>query len=126
MGGLPGPAAAALRLRGVRTVYAIVETGGRQHRAQVGRVIKTQKLDAAVGSEVVLDRVVAVHDGSKLCVGTPYVAGAAVRGRVIQQGRDPKIRVFKYKPKKHYRRTYGHRQPFTVVEITSIEQGQAA
>lgn len=103
-------------------MYAIVETSGRQHRAQVGRIIKTQKLDAPVGAEIVLDRVVAVHDGSTLRVGTPYLAGTVVRGRVIQQGREPKIRVFKYKPKKHYRRTYGHRQPFTVVEITSIEQ----
>lgn len=103
-------------------MYAIVQTGGRQHRAQVGRIIKTQKLDAPVGDTVVLDRVVAVHDGTTLRVGTPYVTGTIVRGRVIQQGREPKIRVFKYKPKKHYRRTYGHRQPFTVIEITSIEQ----
>jgi len=107
-------------------VYAIVETGGRQHRAEPGRTIKTQKIDAAVGAEVVLDRVLAIHDGEKLQVGTPYIEGARVVGRVIQQGRDPKIRVFKYKPKKHYRRTRGHRQYFTVIEITKIEVPQPA
>lgn len=86
--------------------------------------MKTQKLAAEVGSEVVLDQVLALHDGDKLRVGTPVIEGAAVRGRVIQQGRDPKIRVVKYKRKKGYRRTIGHRQPFTVVEVTGIEPGK--
>lgn len=102
-------------------MYAIVETGGRQHRAEVGRIIKTQKMDVPVGAEVALDKVIAVHDGSALKVGTPHLDGAVVRGRVIQQGRDRKIRVFKYKRKKHYKRTYGHRQAFTVVQVTGIE-----
>lgn len=86
--------------------------------------MKTQKLAAAVGAEVVLDQVLAIHDGEKLRVGAPVVEGATVRGRVIQQGRDPKIRVVKFKRKKHYRRTIGHRQPFTVVEVTGIETGE--
>jgi large subunit ribosomal protein L21 len=102
-------------------VYAIVETGGRQHRAEVGRIIKTQKLEAPVGTEVRLDKVLAVHDGAALRVGTPYLEGTVVTGRVIQQGRDHKIRVFKYKPKKHYSRTRGHRQAFTVVQVIGIE-----
>ena len=102
-------------------MYAIVETGGRQHKAEPGRTIKTQKIDAAVGAQVVLDRVLAIHDGEKLRVGTPYVEGAVVVGRVVQQGKDPKVRVFKYKRKKHYRRTRGHRQPFTVIEVLNIE-----
>jgi large subunit ribosomal protein L21 len=101
-------------------VYAILEVGGHQHRAEPGRVIKTQKLPVPVGAEVVLEQVLAIHDGEKLRVGTPYLSGARVLGRVLQQGRDRKVRVFKYKPKKHYRRTRGHRQPFTVVQITSI------
>lgn len=102
-------------------MYAIVETGGRQHRAEPGRTIKTQRIEASVGEEVTLDRVLAVHDDNKLRVGTPYVEGVRVVGRVVQHGRDPKIRVVKFKRKKHYRRVKGHRQPFTVIEITAIE-----
>jgi large subunit ribosomal protein L21 len=105
-------------------VYAIVSTGGRQHRAEVGRIMKTQKLAAEVGSQVVLDQVLLIQDGDRLRVGTPVVEGASVTGRVIQQGRDPKIRVVKFKRKKHYRRTIGHRQAFTVVEVTGIEPGK--
>ena len=104
-------------------VYAIVNTGGRQHRAEVGRIMKTQKLAVDVGTEVVLDQVLAIHDGDKLRVGTPILEGASVTGRVIQQGRDPKIRVAKFKKKKGYRKTIGHRQSFTVVQVTGIEPG---
>ncbi|MBC7289000.1 MAG: 50S ribosomal protein L21 [Armatimonadetes bacterium] len=102
-------------------MYAIVEAGGRQHRAEPGRIIKTEKLSANVGEEIVLDRVLALHDGEQLRVGSPYLSDVRVVGRVVQQGRGPKIRVFKYKPKKRYRRTRGHRQPFTVVEVLKIE-----
>ncbi len=104
-------------------MYAIVNTGGRQHRAEVGRIMKTQKLAVDVGTEVVLDQVLAIHDGDKLRVGTPILEGASVTGRVIQQGRDPKIRVAKFKKKKGYRKTIGHRQSFTVVQVTGIEPG---
>lgn len=104
-------------------MYAIVEAGGRQHKAEPGRIIKTQLIKTPVGDEVVLDRVLALHDGEKLRVGTPYLEGARVRGRVIQQGRDRKIRVQRFKRKKRYRRLTGHRQPFTVVEITAVEAG---
>jgi large subunit ribosomal protein L21 len=102
-------------------VYAIVEAGGRQHKAEPGRIIKTQKLDAPVGEQVALERVLAFHDGEKLRVGTPYLEGVRVIGRVVQQGRDPKIRVQKFKRKKHYRRIIGHRQPFTIVQVTAVQ-----
>ncbi len=102
-------------------MYAIVECGGRQHKAEPGSVIKTQKIEQDVGAEVVLDRVLAVHDDEKLRVGTPYLEGVKVIGRIIQQGKDPKIRVEKFKRKKHYHRVKGHRQPFTVLQILAIE-----
>lgn len=102
-------------------MYAIVQTGGRQHKAEPGRIIKTDKLSTPVGEEVVLDRVLAVYDGEKLRVGTPYLEGVRVIGRVVQQGRDPKIRVQRFKRKKHYRRLTGHRQPFSVVQVNTVE-----
>ena len=86
--------------------------------------MKTQKLAVDVGTEVVLDQVLAIHDGEKLRVGTPVLEGASVTGRVVQQGRDTKIRVAKFKKKKGYRKTMGHRQSFTVVQVTGIELGK--
>ncbi len=102
-------------------MYAIIEAGGRQHKAVPGKTVKMQLLDAPVGSEVVFDRVLAVHDGEKLIVGTPYVEGAKVRARVIQHGRDKKIIVFKFKRKTGYRKKQGHRQWFTVVEVLQVD-----
>lgn len=102
-------------------MYAIVETGGKQYKVSEGSEIDVEKIDAEVDDEVELDRVLLVRKEDETIVGTPVVEGARVVGRVRMQGRGPKIRVFKYKPKKGYRRRLGHRQAFTRLRIEKIE-----
>lgn len=100
--------------------YAIVETGGKQYRAAVGDIIQVEKLEAE--EDVSFDHVLLVkREDGKIDVGTPDVSGVVVKGKVVEQGKGPKIRGFKYKPKVNYRKRYGHRQPFTAVRIEAIE-----
>lgn len=101
-------------------MYAIIETGGKQYRVEEGRYIKIEKLDNEEGSNVEFDKVLMVKDG-ELKVGKPYVDGAKVSGKVIEQGKDKKVVVFKYRAKKRYRKKTGHRQPYTKVLIEKIE-----
>lgn len=101
-------------------MYAVVESGGKQYRVAVGDVIEVEKLNASDGDEVVLDRVLMIG-GDSVKVGAPLVEGAKVTAKVVGSGKHPKILVFKYKPKKNYRRRFGHRQPYTKLEITKIE-----
>lgn len=101
-------------------MYAVIETGGKQYRVEEGKEIKIEKLNAEVGETVEFDRVIAVNNGEALKVGLPLVEGAMVKGRVLEHGRGRKIIVFKYKPKKNYRRKQGHRQAFTRVLIETI------
>lgn len=102
-------------------MYAIIETGGKQYKVSEGAEIDVEKIDADVNDQVELDRVLLVRKGDETRVGTPVVEGARVIGRVRQQGRGRKILVFKYKPKKRYRRRQGHRQAFTRLLIEKIE-----
>jgi len=101
-------------------MYAIIETGGKQYKVEEGREIVVEKLDAGEGETVTLDKVLLVK-GDSLKVGNPYVEGAKVTGKVEKHGRAKKIIVFKYKPKKNYRKKQGHRQPFTRIRIEKIE-----
>ncbi|AGY57005.1 50S ribosomal protein L21 [Gloeobacter kilaueensis] len=102
-------------------VYAIVETGGKQVRVEPGRFYDVELLALEVESTVALDRVLLVrHDGG-VSVGQPLVAGASVQARVLQHGKAPKVIVYKMRPKKHYRRKKGHRQPFTRLMIEAID-----
>ena len=96
--------------------HAIIVTGGKQYRVAEGDVIFVEKLDVEAGETVKFDRVLAVIDEDKAVFGTPVVENA-----VVKNGKSKKIRVYKMKPKKGYRRTQGHRQPYTKVEITKIE-----
>ena len=105
-------------------MYAIIESCGRQYKVAEGDVVFFEKLDAEEGKKVTFDKVVLVSD-KKVEVGAPYVKGVKVEGKVVAQGKGKKIIVFKYKPKKNYRRTQGHRQPYTKVEITSIKLATA-
>jgi len=100
-------------------MYAIIETGGKQVRVEVGAKIYVEKLDAEVGSTVKFDKVLLVGDKSAK-VGTPYVEGASVSAKVEKQGLSKKIRVFKYKAKANEHKTIGHRQPYTCLVIESI------
>ena len=100
-------------------MYAIVKTGGKQYKAEVGKFIDVEKLDAEVGDEVSFDALMVV-DGNKSQIGAPVLEGVKVTGKVLAQDKARKILVFKYKAKKDYRRRQGHRHPYTRVEITSI------
>jgi large subunit ribosomal protein L21 len=101
-------------------VYAIIRAGGKQYRVEKGDVLRLERLDGTVGSKVTLDEVLLVGGGDDVQVGSPQVAGASVEGTVVEQDRGPKIRVFKYKKRKHYRRTRGHRQHVTAVRIDAV------
>lgn len=102
-------------------MYAIIKTGGKQYRVQEGDNIFVEKLDADVDSNVVFDQVLAVVNDGDVKVGAPVVEGAKVTAKVLAQGKEKKILVFKYKAKSTYRRRQGHRQPFTKVSIEKIE-----
>jgi large subunit ribosomal protein L21 len=102
-------------------VYAIVRTGGKQYRVEPGDVIRVERLAAASGESVRLGDVLLVAGDGEARVGQPRVESAAVLGTVLEQGRDRKVRVFKYKKRKGYRRTRGHRQSVTTLRIDQIE-----
>ncbi len=101
-------------------MYAIIETGGKQYRVQEGDVLFVEKIQANEEDAFVFDKVLAVSNDGELTVGTPVVDGASVNAKVLGHGKDKKIIVFKYKPKKGYRRKQGHRQPYTKVQIEKI------
>ena len=96
---------------------AVIETGGKQYLVEEGKVLYIEKLDAEAGSEITFDKVL-VADG---LLGKPYVKGATVTATVEKNGKAKKVLVFKYNSKKNYRRTQGHRQPYTKVTIKSIK-----
>jgi large subunit ribosomal protein L21 len=100
--------------------YAIIETGGKQYRVAVGDRLAIEKLPVEAGSDITFDRVLMIGGDGAARVGTPTVAGASVSAQIEEQFRGPKIIVFKYKPKKRYRRRTGHRQAQTRVAITAI------
>lgn len=102
-------------------MYAIIESCGKQYKVAEGDVVFFEKLDAEEGKKVTFDKVVLVSEEGKVQVGTPYVKGVKVEGKVVSHGKGKKIIVFKMKAKKNYRRTQGHRQPYTKVEITGIK-----
>lgn len=101
-------------------MYAIIKTGGKQYCVEEGKVITIEKLDVEAGAEVAFAEVLLVS-GDSVKIGQPTVAGAKVTGKVLEQGKGAKIRIFKYKAKSNYRRRQGHRQPFTKVQIEKIE-----
>ena len=104
-------------------MYAVVKTGGTHHRVEVGDVLDIQKLPADVGDTVEFDEVVMVSAESGVSIGQPNVEGAKVMATVTEQFRGPKLTIFKYKPKKRYRRKTGHRQNLTRIKIDAIEAG---
>lgn len=102
-------------------MYAVIQTGGKQYRVKPGDELSVEKLEGAVGDEVHFDNVLLVSKEDKLTVGRPVLENAKVIGRIIRQGRGPKIVVFKYKRRKRYRKKQGHRQDFTGIRIVEIE-----
>ena len=100
--------------------HAVIVTGGKQYRVAEGDVIFVEKLEAGAGEKVTFDNVLAVIDDDKAVFGNPTVDGAVVTANVVKTGRSRKIRVYNMKPKKGYRRTQGHRQPYTKIQIETI------
>jgi large subunit ribosomal protein L21 len=103
--------------------YAVVKTGGKQYRVEKGSRIRVDRLPGAVGDKVDLDQVLMVG-GETLQVGAPTVAGAGVSTKIVAQGRDAKVIVFKIRRRKNYRRKRGHRQQYTDLEVTGIRTGR--
>ena len=101
-------------------MYAIIETGGKQLKVEQGQAVFVEKLDVAAGESVKFDQVLAVVDGETAVFGAPVIEGASVTANVVKNGKGAKVRVYKMKPKKGYRRTQGHRQPYTKVQIEAI------
>ena len=105
-------------------MYAVLKTGGKQYRVSAGEKLKIEQIPAEVGAEIVLDQVLMVADGDAVRMGTPVLDGAQITARVLAHGRGDKIRIFKMRRRKHYRRTQGHRQNYTEIEILGIADKQ--
>ena len=106
-------------------MYAIVETGGKQYRVSEGDIINVERIKAEAGEEVAFDKVLVLGEGGEVLIGTPYVEAAQVFGKVVEHGKGEKVIIFKYKSKKDYRKKQGHRQPYTMIEITGVGKGKA-
>ncbi len=101
-------------------MYAVVQTGGKQYRLSVGDNLRVEKLPGEPGVVVDLPQVLMVSDGDKVSIGNPVLTDASVKAEIVGHGRDKKIRVFKMKRRKKYRRTQGHRQSYTQLRVTEI------
>ncbi|MBQ3655037.1 MAG: 50S ribosomal protein L21 [Synergistaceae bacterium] len=103
-------------------MYAVIETGGKQYRAEVGDKFRVERLTGETSTEIIFDKVIAVGgEGTEARFGDPYITGARVTAEIVKQARADKVIVFKYKSKKNYRKKRGHRQYFTEVVIRNIE-----
>jgi large subunit ribosomal protein L21 len=101
-------------------MYAVFATGGKQYRAVTGDILKIEKLDAEKGATVELDQVLMVGEGEDVKIGSPYLKGGKVTATIVEHGRGEKIRILKFKRRKHHMKRMGHRQDFTRIEITGI------
>jgi large subunit ribosomal protein L21 len=101
-------------------MYAVIKTGGKQYKVAAGEKLKVEQIPADIGAEITIDQVLAVGAGDQLSVGTPLVAGATVSATVLSQGRHDKVRIFKMRRRKHYRKQQGHRQNYTELFISGI------
>ena len=101
-------------------MYAVIKTGGKQYKVAAGEKIKVEQIAAEVGQEIVIEQVLAVGNGADLKIGTPLVAGASVKATVVAHGKHDKVRIFKLRRRKHYKKSQGHRQTFTELEISAV------
>ena len=102
-------------------MHAIIETGGKQYKVTEGDTLFIEKLEAEAGQAITFDKVLAILDGDKATFGAPVVEGASVAATEVKNGKGKKVRIFKYNPKKGYRKRQGHRQPYTKVQIGAIQ-----
>src|SRR5262245_35522749 len=98
-------------------MYAVIKTGGKQYRVSAGEKLKVESLPDAVGAQITLDQVLMVADGDEVRTGNPVLPGASVKATVVAHGRGDKLKIFKLRRRKHYRKTQGHRQNYTEIEI---------
>jgi len=101
-------------------MYAVIKTGGKQYKVAAGEKLKIEKLAGDVGSKVVIDKVLMINDGENTTIGAPLIAGATVNATVLSHGRADKVMIFKFRRRKHYRKTQGHRQSFTEILINDV------
>ncbi|HSH85980.1 MAG: 50S ribosomal protein L21 [Methylophilus sp.] len=101
-------------------MYAVIKTGGKQYKVTAGEKLKVEKLIGDVGSTVVIDKVLLIANGESTTIGAPLVAGAKVSATVVSHGRGDKVMIFKMRRRKHYRKTQGHRQSYTEIQIDTI------
>jgi large subunit ribosomal protein L21 len=101
-------------------MYAVIKTGGKQYRVNQGDKLKIEKIVGDVGANVVLDQILTVVDGDNVTIGSPIVRGASVTATVVSHGRHDKVTIFKMRRRKHYRKSQGHRQSFTEIQIDKI------
>jgi len=104
-------------------MYAVFKTGGKQYRATAGDILKVEKIEAETGSTIDLDNVLMVGEGSDVQVGSPYLEGASVTAKVLEQGRHDKIMIIKFQRRKHHRKQMGHRQYYTCIQIEDVVTG---
>ena len=101
-------------------MYAVIKTGGKQYKVAPGEKLKVEQIPADVGAQVILDQVLMVGDDASVRLGQPMVTGATVKATVLSHGRGEKLRIFKMRRRKHFRKQGGHRQPFTELEISAV------
>jgi len=106
-------------------MYAVIKTGGKQHRVEQGEYLRVEKLAADVDSTITFDQVLLVGEGDEVTIGAPLVEGATVSARVKSHGRADKVRIIKFRRRKHHMKRHGHRQYYTEIEITGITGGKA-
>ncbi|MDA0791295.1 MAG: 50S ribosomal protein L21 [Proteobacteria bacterium] len=104
-------------------MYAVIESGGKQHRVEPGETVRLEKLDVAEGDSITFDRVMLIGEGADIAIGAPIVEGGTVKGEIVAHGQGKKVTIIKMKRRKHYRRQGNHRQLFTDVKITDISRG---
>lgn len=102
-------------------MYAVIESGGKQHRVVEGEILQLDKLDAVAGDKVKFDKILLVGEGESVKIGTPYVDGTQVEAEVTRQGRADKVKIIKFRRRKHSQKKQGHKQLFTEVKITGIK-----
>ena len=102
-------------------MYAVVSSGGKQYKVCEGEILRVEKISGEIGDKVSFDKVLMYSDGENVKIGTPVLDGVAVRGQIVEHGKNKKIIVFKYKRRKRYRRKQGHRQQYTAIKIENIE-----
>ena len=101
-------------------MYVVIKTGGKQYRVTKGEILQVEKLEAETGASVEFDTVLMIADSSQVRIGAPYIEGARVTATVKSQGRSPKVLIVKFRRRKHYRKTQGHRQSYTELQISGI------